>query len=221
MDNTEFFGENPLDTEQLHPELKPYLSTIPTLGVCLRHPLVYQVPFCSWKTANVQLVEKRRRLRMAMDAGQWEQALWWYERPFRMSQLYEWFVDAEIGIETVREILPGAWMDTENEEQHRTSSLELFRAAGFVTDAPNKPEGRLTIYHGVENGESELGIAWTLSLDVARWFAQRFGRHDHILRGEIDADKILAYLVGRHEEEIVVDPLEVENIEILPAEEES
>lgn len=66
-----------------------------------------------------------------------------------------------------------------------------------------------TVYRaGVEPiGNARFSMSWTLSRDVAEWFAKRqehYGRGEsHLYRGIISADKIVAYLNGRHEFEIV------------------
>lgn len=46
------FGEDPMNTDKLHDDLKPYLEVLPNLGTCLRHPLVYQIMGVMWKSAN-------------------------------------------------------------------------------------------------------------------------------------------------------------------------
>lgn len=66
-----------------------------------------------------------------------------------------------------------------------------------------------TVYRaGVEPIEkAQYSMSWTLSRDVAEWFAKRqehYGRgKSHLYKGIIPAAKVIAYLNGRHEFEIV------------------
>lgn len=210
------FGPDPLNTAKLDAELRPYLVDH-RMGLSLKHPLVFQVPFYSWTVANRMLLMKQERLEQSIRAGDFGQALWWYERPYRMFVLRDWWLEGTITLEQLRAILPSAWIDTENEEEHRAGSLELFRAAGFTTDDPEAaaalhledPSTELTVYHGIEHAETERGIAWTLDPKVARFFATRFRREAKVVRGRVRGSDVLAYYRNRKEEEIVLDPTTV------------
>lgn len=66
----------------------------------------------------------------------------------------------------------------------------------------------LTVYRGLSSLSSKTGISYTTSLDVAKFFANRFksdGFTQIILKAEIHKNDVLAFFNGRNEEEIVVD----------------
>lgn len=62
-------------------------------------------------------------------------------------------------------------------------------------------------------------LSWTLSRDVAEWFANRqkflYGQTGHIYKATVSADKVIAFENDRHEYEIV-QYRNVKNIEEIP-----
>jgi hypothetical protein len=71
----------------------------------------------------------------------------------------------------------------------------------------------LVIYRG-QPPDSCLGIAWSLSIVVARKFAhgastRKWTNTGEIVTASIPREKILAYLTERNEEEIICDPVDV------------
>jgi hypothetical protein len=65
-----------------------------------------------------------------------------------------------------------------------------------------------TVYRGLSSLSNKRGISYTKSLDVAKFFANRFktdGFTPIILKAEIHKKYALAYFNGRNEDEIVVD----------------
>lgn len=64
----------------------------------------------------------------------------------------------------------------------------------------------ITIYRGVGEKSQELGMSWTLSLDIARFFAHRFGGRGRVIQGTVHIDDVLDYLESRDEQEILVFP---------------
>ena len=54
-------------------------------------------------------------------------------------------------------------------------------------------------------------MSWTLRKEKAEWFATRFKRkHSIVLTGVWKKDDIIAVLLGRGEEEVLIDPDDVE-----------
>jgi hypothetical protein len=69
---------------------------------------------------------------------------------------------------------------------------------------------RLVIYRG-QPDSGPPGISWTLKRECAVWFARRFSpwrraAEPTVLRARVNPSRILAYLVGRDEAEVVLDP---------------
>lgn len=68
-------------------------------------------------------------------------------------------------------------------------------------------EEYITIYRGQNfKGYAKENISWTLNLDVAKWFANRFGGEPVILTARIPKSLIWFYTDKRNEEEIVLIP---------------
>ena len=72
---------------------------------------------------------------------------------------------------------------------------------------------QVVIYRGLQRNASVRGLSWTLDLKVAAWFANRFDNNGDIYRATADRAKILAYFCDRGEQEIVIDPKDLINIE--------
>ncbi len=67
--------------------------------------------------------------------------------------------------------------------------------------------------------KAKCSLSWTLSRDVAEWFANRqkflYGQMGHIYKATISADKVIAFDNGRNEFEII-QYRNVKNIEEIP-----
>lgn len=99
-----------------------------------------------------------------------------------------------------------------------------------VKDEPGKYRGaiprggRITVYRGQRMFEKP-GIAWSLKREVAETFAKgasfRVPIADGIVvYGEAPASKVLAYITGRDEHEVIIDPDEVLWMGELPMKED-
>jgi hypothetical protein len=87
--------------------------------------------------------------------------------------------------------------------------LEVFERAGYVSDTGEKLEGVLSAYRGVAGKRHRRGLSWTLSIDRARWFARRYGHwfgNPLVYEATVDASDVLAYIVDRNEQQMVVNP---------------
>ena len=89
--------------------------------------------------------------------------------------------------------------------------LEIMADLGYFADeqapqdAPTEP---LTVYRG---GDDE-GIAWSVDIDIARWFAKRFRPHKPVYQATAPPEAVRAMLFGRNESEVVCDPEMLEDI---------
>ena len=171
-----------------------------------------------WKPMNELYLRKKEAVEQSMAAHDWDQVIWLHERPYRLSKLEELFFERSIDSNDLVRMLPGVWTDAEPQDEMRWR--HLFEAAGFCTDAIPEKLAELrshlsvVVYRGGMRTDN-LGLAWSLSRPTAEWFAYRFlpaGRVPYLWTGEVDVSSIYAYIVGRSEEEIVVDPAYIRDI---------
>jgi len=201
------------DPDGLVDELRDHLMDTGFMGLSLKHPLVFQVPFWSCSMANKALKFKRQEQRRKLEEGDWSGALWLFERPYRMAYLIEWWKEGSIPMEAIRKVIPSLWMDTEFPHQYRQGDLlGLFRAAGFLHDYEEDPRvlgEELTVYRGTGPDPQEVfGVSWTTDRAVAVMFALRFRRKQgggRIHRVDVPVNLVLGMFQGRGEAEVVVD----------------
>lgn len=206
-------------TTPLDPELESFVEDSP-FGPCLKHPLVFQVPFHSGALANRQLEHKRKALADAINEEDWTSAVWIHERPYRIQVLLE-FAD-HMTDQVFWEILGSIWTDSENIWQNENEWRNLLESdrpgREHVMDdddrrAFNDLPDKIDIYRGCISEQNEDGLSWTTNVKVAEFFAKRFaGLHDGdpiILCGTVDKSDVLFYSAGRNESEVVVLPEKV------------
>jgi L-amino acid N-acyltransferase YncA len=72
----------------------------------------------------------------------------------------------------------------------------------------------LTVYRGASVASNIKGLSWTLTEQTAHWFGRRFrrGAYYYLATAEVAKADVLAYLLGRHETEIVVLPSRLRNV---------
>jgi hypothetical protein len=139
---------------------------------------------------------------------------WRLDRSSRWGMLEEILETADAA--TTARLLRRWWPDVEFSSDQ---ALEWFTRASFVTDTSECAlTGVLTIYRG---GLPD-GISWTLERAKAVWFARRnslfTGEPQDVWRARVQASKVLGYFTQREEDEIVVNPVELEGTEILSQE---
>lgn len=185
----------------------------------IAHPLVHDVFYTPLMNAmyNEQLHGKRDRVQAALDAEDWHGFVFLHERPYRAEVLWSCEADIE-DYEVYGELVRAVWMDSENIWQHiemwedLLTGFEDIRGVTMMDDdektALDAMPDILTVYRGYTY---ELGWSWTLDAHKARWFAVRFAGQDgvpaaKVAKGKVHKELIVAYLTGRGEEEIVVNP---------------
>jgi len=210
--------------EDLVPPLQAYLEDLGQFGEGLRHPLVFIVPYSEHfaKQANALFTLKTKRIQKSIQSHDWEQIMWLHERPYRLwafSQFNKFMEPQQYWT-----ILKAIWMDTEFPMVEKGLWLSMFTAqvkqkrklmGGAERRALQSLPETVDIYRGY-NGSKQgtLGLSWTLSRDKALWFARRFGEDNPIIAtATCKRDSILAYFHARGEQEIVIDPLDVQIIE--------
>jgi len=187
-------------TEDLHPDLVPYLEPGP-LGQAISHPLIVEICHADQMNAlvNERYRHKLKELEAAKEAGDWDQFVWLHARPYRLNALLE---AKEITPEMITEV----WIDAESPGINRDVWLMLF--ARIPNDSLDKLPEKLTIYRGTVP-EDENGISWTLDRKTAEFFAKRFNNGNGIVKTlEIAKEDALFYSNDRGEQEIIYNPLE-------------
>lgn len=115
-------------------------------------------------------------------------------------------------------VLPGLWIASDPDDTN-LAYLKIWQSAwrkcgSTIYDGQPLPRQQLlTIFRG-QAGDAP-GISWSLSRTVATKFAKTGGlRHrvanGRLLEGQIKPKSILAYLTGRGEHEVIVDPFQVQ-----------
>jgi hypothetical protein len=205
--------------EPLLPELAHHLDESETFGTCLRHPLVYAVPYhpqWAWQ-CNDQYEAKTQAVQEAIAAGDWHTVIWLHERPWRLWAFQQ--IQRRLKHREYWELLGAIWVDSENIWQNLEEWREVLtsRRPGrrYMMSEDERealaamPE-ELTIHRGYSHpGGTRLGFSWTLSEDRADWFARRLARDGEVpvvLISKVGRADVIAYFTGRGEEEIVVDP---------------
>lgn len=64
---------------------------------------------------------------------------------------------------------------------------------------------RITVYRGIQPNENIKGFSWSLSQEIAEWFAQRYGHDGNVYSLIVDKKHVIAYINNRNEKEIIVD----------------
>ena len=216
--------DNPasLSLALLHDDLKPYVQDGP-LGKMLQHPLVQEICGIIPALVNERLEAKRLRVDELEQAGEWAQAIWFYERPWRLAYLALWWDTGRIDLAALRELLPSIWIDAEAPRHVMRTALALFRATGFVTDIEDGgawalPKEPVTLYRGVGSQRAARGMSWTKAGGVAAFFARRYaraGRPGYIYETTVKPTAILGIFEGRGESEVVVNPRKLKDVHLI------
>lgn len=118
-----------------------------------------------------------------------------------------------------------SWWSAADPDDTEDSTLRLFKDAKatngkYKTDEDkNLPETEfLTIYRGQDDPKDKIGFAWTLDYHVAAKFAKgawaRCPRHGVVITGLCKREDVLAYITGRGEQEIIIDPKLVQIVSV-------
>lgn len=215
----------------LDPELEEHMTLDGEL-ISIKHPLVYSImhtPMSNGRV-NAQLRLKKEAINDAIAANDFESFISLHERPYRLQA----FLQVHFGMtdQEYWEHLSYLWMDTENLWQEHI----LWRAAignpkrrgrrhhfmmGQERNALTAMRSPLRVYRGTSAPDQMgCGLSWTLDKDRATWFAARFANlreteEPIVLTGTVMKSKVVAYFLGRGEDEIVVLPEDVNGKEVI------
>ena len=196
-----------LAKEPLDEELQACVYDGP-LGPMIGHPLVHTLTVVSG-LANKMLQYKREALAEAEADNNWSRWVFLHERPYRC--------DALLNVRTkgcrpdeFAAIAAEVWVDSENIPQYLNQWRFIFKSTGghWWMDAGEREclaglPDQFVVYRGeCEDG----GFSWTLSFDVAKFFATRGTNNstDVITKGVVRKRDVFAYLGRRSEEEVLV-----------------
>jgi hypothetical protein len=207
--------------EPLHPDLVPYVEESDFLGLCLKHPLVYDIPHFAhmrWR-CNDQYAYKRAALEEAMRNHDWNSVIWLHERPYRRDAL--WTIRRKLTDREYWDLVGMVWTDSDNIWQWGNLTRQLMGSQRpgrqYIMDEEERAAlaampDTLTIYRGLTSRGTRKGWSWTLDRAKAGWFAKRLaqeGDEPIVLTGTVSKAHVIAYFTGRGEEEIVVNPRDV------------
>lgn len=116
-------------------------------------------------------------------------------------------------------ILGDAWLRSEQPNHDPNLSqkqlLKMFSVADpkiLMEDVERKRLAELdavvTVYRGTHSAKpnSERALSWTLNLDTAQWFANRYGKDGKVYEAKIEKEHIHALFLRREESEVILDP---------------
>lgn len=159
-----------------------------------------------------------QRAREMLEKGEWTatQALALTGSYARFEFALELVNEGRLTREWLYENLPELWRGSDpddTEPRYLALWYAAWRANGYhpVNDGRTLPRSRvLTIYRG-QMPNDPLGMAWTLNPKIAAKFAGGAGLRTEvkggiIVRAEVARSQVLAYMTGRGEAEIIVDP---------------
>ena len=202
--------------EELHPELAAYMQPSGLLPSFLNHPLV-QMVHCVPGQANRQFESKKARLAKAQTCTE---RLWIYERPYRLPMVVHWWETGELVEPELAPVLAAAWKDMEGDDTVDSpfirTVLDIFRQVAFFTDSEETGWTRQSCSWQVYRGGPPNGIAWSLKMHVAEFFANRFSDDEGELHmATCPQGAALAFLTARGEFEVVVDPADLIDVRRL------
>lgn len=196
-------------------ELQEHLAAGP-FGPEIHHPLLHTIVFDhsdeSVDMLNTLFRSKREQTQQAIAKGQWDRAIAMYEKPYRPAALLE-FTDKIAGDDMFWQLLGSTWIQSEFNNTERETWLELFATQrpgqNFMMNSEEQElllglPKQVTLYRGTKDPNETTGMSWTLSPDVAEYFAGRFDTEGHILEREIPTKDIMSVFTRRDEQEVLL-----------------
>lgn len=218
------------EQEELHPDLKPYLGEAESLGTCLRHPLVFAVPYIElWNARyNEQYRHKCEYRDKAFNEGNWGSYIFIHEKPYRVEALYELERDHGdvVPDEEFWKMFGEVWTNIENMWQMDDEIRELLDMAQFHKRKKKKSmmdddelalldslPNQFVVYRGHQL-INDWGLSWTLSPWRAKWFANRWSDPNAtVTRATIRKANVIGLFLGRSEMEVGAIPEFLEHVE--------
>lgn len=73
----------------------------------------------------------------------------------------------------------------------------------------------ITVYRGIRGRGSLKALSWTIDIEQAEWFAQRWGTNGKVYSARISREDVLAVFTSRGESELVVDYTKLRDIVLI------
>ena len=200
---------------KLHPDLQAALDD--RFGLMVHHPLVITSLYRPFdrgqiEEINATYLRQKELVQQFKAEREFRGCLFLTKRPYRLDM----FVDQLVPLlkdQQYWKLLSFVWVDTEGPHLNFSTWAHLFASERkFRPMLMDKAERAalaampdvLTIYRG---GSTKKGLSWTLTEEKARWFASRHrDGKSRVYKATVPKDKVYAYLNGRKEHEIVVNP---------------
>ena len=196
--------------EPLHPDLEEHL-VVTDFGRMVHHPLVIEI-MPRPALVNHRYEAKRKALDEAMAAGNWHQAVWLHERPYRLDAFMS--ISDLLDDDNYWSLLADIWIDSENIWQNLDQWRRLFESRRPGSPMTEEEAAALAampdpvpVYRGGVEDANEYGLSWTTDRARAEWFAVRMTADDEVgvvLEGVVAKKDVAAYFMRRGENEIVV-----------------
>lgn len=193
---------------------------VPELPIFLTHPY-FESRATVLPNSNkfVDIIEDSEALQIARDDLQAkinsvdsaERVFMFLRTQYRLT-LFK-YTNQYMSTEDFKEVLLFSWIMVEHPLSDvnvtKNEMLRWFGKLNFVSDF----SGAVTIYRGVGSEKYRDGISWTLDKSKAEWFATRFTDNGIVYSAKVKSKDILYYISDRGEEEIIVDPKKLMQVE--------
>jgi hypothetical protein len=196
--------------EQLHPDLAEHLMQGPVGLLGLNHPLVQE----QHVDPNY---EKLKAIDEAIENCDWSSYIGLHERPHRLGAFIE-IADERLSHKDFWTWLSDVWADSENIWQYIEDCRALWNeerpSKHHAMDASEREvfkrlPSEIIIYRGIREDHTVNGMSWTLDRDKAIWFATSNSGPHVLLTARAKKADAHALLLGREENEIVIDKYEI------------
>lgn len=111
-----------------------------------------------------------------------------------------------------------AWEHDHEELISAFGSEEELAAALRDVSAPSRRKKPVRAWRGINNTRGAFGMSWTTDRDIACWFAMRYLEHrptPSVLVCDLYPEAIVTEHNGRHEWELIVDPIELATLDVF------
>lgn len=193
---------------------------IPELPIFLTHPY-FESRATVLPSSNkfVDIIEDSEALQIARDDLQAKinsvdsaESVFVFLRPQYRLTLFK-YTNQYMSSEDFEEVLLFSWIMIEHPLSDvnvtKREMISWFKKIGYISNLP----GVVTIFRGVDSEKYRDGISWTLVKSKAEWFATRFTDNGIVYSAKVKSKDILYYISERGEEEIIVDPKKLMQME--------
>jgi hypothetical protein len=206
--------EDMFQPAELHPDLLNCRKMGKTFEM-LHHPLVVMVPYHDQMAymANRTLEAKREMLKEAEDKKDWFNWIYIHERPYRLEAFLLKEDEIKKDPQDYWDLLRFVYTDSESPGINKKWFKMLLDAPvpqreHFMDeedrDLFNKLPDVLEIYRGYQEEKAKHGLSFTLDLEKAKWFAQRWKRKGKVVKSTVKKKDVVGYTNSRSEQEIII-----------------